>query len=275
MPAQRHEVFVNLRGELVGINSAIFSRSGGYQGVGFAIPVDVVRNVTSQLIDTGEVRRGFLGVTFGPVSEALSEAYDVPRGAAQVESVTPSSAAERAGLEAGDVIVSVDGRRLRDYNELRTIIANKLPGDEVSLRVVRDGKERQLTVSLGTRNEEELAANSAGRPSDSSEAEPMEALGITLRDSSPELLTRFGFTDEALNGILITDVVQSSDAYREADLRRGDLITEADKKSVRTRGEFERVYESIAPGDMFLVRVTRADRSAQRSFITALRKPAR
>ncbi len=266
---------VNLRGEIVGINSAIFSRSGGYQGVGFAIPVDVVRNVTSQLIDTGEVRRGFLGVTFGPVSEALSKAYDVPRGAAQVESVTPSSAAERAGLEAGDVIVAVDGRRLRDYNELRTIIANKLPGDEVSLRVVRDGRERQITVNLGTRKDEELAANNTGRPGDSPDAAPMEALGITLRDSSPELLGRFGFSDDGLKGVLITDVEQSSDAFREADLRRGDLITEADKKPVRTRSDFERVYESVAPGDMFLVRATRANRSIERSFITALRQPAR
>ncbi len=263
---------VNLRGELIGINSAIFSRSGGYQGVGFAIPVDVVSNVTTQLIDSGTVERGFLGVSFGPVSPSLSRALDVPRGAAQVESITESSAAEKAGLRPGDVITTVDGFDLQDYNQLRTIIGNKLPGDSVELSVVREGDRKKVTVKLGRRDEDAIAQN-LGR-ADSNKAKGMEALGISVRAVTPELLRQIGVSDTKISGVIITEISQSSDAYREADLRERDIITEVDKKGVQNEDEFVRAIDSIKPGELFLVKVVRPAGETTRSFITALNKPA-
>jgi serine protease Do len=228
--------------------------------------------VTTQLIDTGEVRRGFLGVMFGPVSAALSEAFDVPRGAAQIESVTEGSAAARAGLQAGDVIVAIDEMKLKDYNELRTIIANKLPGETVQLAIVRDGKERSVSVTLGTRDDDAIARSEPTDETGSGDA--MEVLGFGLTDATPDILGRLGFTDENTKGVVITEIDRSSDAYGEADLREGDLITEIDRKPISNRREFKRALDSIAAGDMFLVRVMRPAGQTTRSFITALSKPA-
>ncbi len=261
---------VNLRGELVGINSAIFSRSGGSQGIGFAIPVDVVSNVTTQLIQTGEVKRAFLGVSFGPVSPSLSDAFGVPRGAAQVEGVTAGSAAEIADLKSGDIIVAVNGVQLKDYNQLRTTIANKLPGESVDLLVVRDGKKRTITVKLGQRDDDAIA-----RSEDAPTANPdteLESLGMTISDTSPDLLRRFGFSNESLKGAVITEIDRGSDAYREAELRQGDVITEVDRKPITSRAQLLRAYEAVDAGDMFLVRIVRPAGTDTRSFITALKK---
>jgi serine protease Do len=264
---------VNLRGELVGINSAIFSRSGGYQGIAFSIPVDVVRNVTTQLIETGSVQRGFLGVRFGPVSPSLAEAVSVPRGAAQIESVEQGSAADKARLKPGDIIVAVDGNQLKDYNQLRTIIANKLPGQSVQLSIVRDAEQTDVTVQLGTRDEEAIAANDSGSGTPD-ESESLDGLGLSLSDASPDLLARYGYSEEGLKGVIVTNVEQNSDSYREAELRPGDLITEVDKKSISSRAEFLRAIGSVGAGDMFLIRVNRPAGESTRTFITALKKPS-
>ncbi|MBT8399093.1 MAG: Do family serine endopeptidase [Rhodothermia bacterium] len=263
---------VNLRGELIGINSAIFSRSGGYQGVGFAIPVDVVDNVTTQLIDDGVVKRAFLGVSFGPVSPALADAFGVPRGAAQVESVTEGSAAEEADLRSGDIITAIDGYQLKDYNQLRTIIGNKLPGATVKLDIVRDGDVKELAVKLGERDEDAIAgAINGGTESD--EPSEMNRLGIEIRDLTASLRRSLQLDDESIQGVVVSSIDESSDAYREADLRRGDIIVELDKKEVTSVSDFERLYSDLDGGDHFLVRVMRPARGATRSFITALVKP--
>lgn len=140
---------VDLRGRLIGINTAIYSRTGGYQGIGFAVPVNTVRNVSEQLIASGSVARGRLGIEYGPASESLIQALDLPRGAAVIGRVAQGSAADRAGLEPGDVIVAVDGDRLQKPLELSQIIGMKKPGDRVRLTINRDGDIREFTVRLG------------------------------------------------------------------------------------------------------------------------------
>jgi len=225
---------VDLQGRLIGINSAIFSRSGGNQGIGFAIPVDVVQNVADQLIEHGSVRRGMLGVNFDGVSEALSNLLDVPRGAAQITRVT-------------------DG----------------------SLGVINQetGQKRTVDVTLGERPDEEAVANN--RPDAEREAESgVEALGLTnLRDVSDEILQSLGLEQQEITGVVITGINESSQAFRSAELRRGDIITEVDRKPVDSRSEFLRIYRDIKAGESFLVRVVRSQNGDPVSFLTALTKP--
>ncbi len=269
---------VDLRGRLIGLNSAIYSsRSGGSQGIGFAIPVNVVENVTTQLIESGSVQRGFLGVSFDRVPEALAEALNVPRGAAQVSEVLPGSAAEATGLQEGDIITKVDGNELRDSNQLRTIIANLAPGDEIALDIVRDDELLNITVTLGTRPDETNADNRQPDRNDNEDSS-VNDLGLSLSNPTPATLRRLGLEDP-FEGVLITTVDPNSPAAREAELQQGDIITEIDKQRVEDLDDFEQVYRRIEKGETFLIRVLRLQPNADpnnptlRPFLTALTKP--
>ncbi len=270
---------VDLRGRLIGLNSAIYSRSGGSQGIGFAIPVNVVENVTTQLIETGDVERAQLGVFFDRVSETLADALGVPRGAAQVSEIRNGSAAEKAGIQEGDIITAVNGQELRDFNQLRTMIGNLRPGDVVDLELVRDGEQLAFTVELGKRNPL-VAENDQPEENDRDEDSSMEDLGLSLSNLTPATLRRLGLEEaEPFEGVLITAVDPNSLAAREAELRRGDIITEIDKQSVEKLDDFEQVYRRIGKGETFLVRVLRLQPGAEpnnptlRPFLTALTKP--
>lgn len=265
---------VNLNAELIGINSAIVSRSGGYQGISFAIPVPLVDNVTTQLIENGEVQRGYLGVMFDGVSETLANALDVPRGSAQITSVNPDTPAEEAGLEAGEVIVAVDGQQLSNFNQLRTIVSNKRPGDSVRLTVVnQDGEERRVTVELASRDEA-LAQNTTPSSNNEGGDQSLQSLGLSMQTVTPAILQRLGLEPaDEYRGVVITDIDENSMAYREADLRRGDIITEVNKQPIESRRDFMEVYREIDEGASFLVRATRIQAGEPTSFITALTKP--
>ncbi len=266
---------VDLRGRLVGINSAILSRTGGNQGIGFAIPVNVVENVTSQLIASGTVQRGFLGISFDRVPASLADALNVPRGAAQVSSVVPGSAADKAGLQEGDVVTKVNGQQLRDAYEIRTIVGNLLPGDEVEIEFVRDGQARTVTARLGALEDNEPVAADERRGQGGGEEGSMARLGLSLSDLTPAMLERLGLQNAGtLEGVVITDIDATSDAFRQAELRRGDVITEIDKQPVKNLAAFKKVYRDIQKGDTFLVRVLRpAGDQPPRPFLTALTKP--
>ncbi len=273
-PGNSGGALVNIRGELIGINSAILSRSGGSQGIGFAIPIDIVENVTSQLISTGEVKRGYLGISFGTVSPALAKAYDVPRAAAQVSTVEPGLAADKAGLKPGDLIVKVDDKKLNDYNALAVSIANRLPGETVQLAIVREGKEITVPVKLGLRPADEVIADRMRGSTPDVPSEEMTGLGLKLADLNAQTLQALGMEgDLAEKGVLIADIDTDSDAFRDAELRKGDIITEIDKKAVNGRSNFEKVYRNIDSGDTFIIRVHRFIGGVDQTFITALVKP--
>lgn len=263
---------VNLKGELIGINSAIYSRTGGNQGIGFAIPVDVVRNVTDQLIETGAVERGNLGVYFEGVSTSLSEALEVPRGAAQVTRVLENSAAENAGLKTGDIIIAVDGFTLQDPNQLRTIIGNKRPGENVALRIVREDDTRTINVRLGRRSEA-LAENEGRTPTERrDEGANFEALGLSVQDLTERIREATGIGDE-VQGVLLANVDPNSEAAREANLRRNDIIVEVNRQRITSERDFRQVFRDIEAGDTFLVRVLRYVGENPVTLTTALTKP--
>ncbi len=269
---------VNLRGELVGINTAILSRTQQYAGIGFAIPVDLVQNVTAQLIEDGTVERGYLGVGFAQVPETLSEALGVPRGAAQITQVQPGTPADEGGLETGQVIVAINEQQLTNYNQLRTTIGSMAPGDEVAMTVVNsDGERRTVEVTLGEQPDDLFPgqADEEGEDDEDGASESISALGLDVRNVTPEVLQRLGLeNEERYQGVLITDVDRGSAAYRDADLRRGDIIVEVAEERVRSQDEFTEAYGSVEAGEAFIVRVLRRQADDVVSFVTALRKPA-
>ncbi len=252
---------VNLRGEIVGINTAIATRTGGYQGIGFAIPADIASNVANQLISKGKVSRGYLGVEYTGVTEALARALNIQKGAAQVVRVVPDGPAAKAGLKEGDIIIAVDGKLLKDPNDLAIIVANRAPGEKVTLEILRDGKRKKVTVTLGERPSQ-IAAVQEGK------LDLKEQLGIQLENLTPQLRKQFNIPEDA-RGVLVTEVDPTSEAAQDAGIQPGDLIVEVDKKPVTSVEEFERIYEKIEPGKPFLLRIRRGDYY----LLTALTKP--
>jgi Do/DeqQ family serine protease len=214
---------VNTRGELVGINTQIVSPSGGNIGIGFAIPSQMAETVMTQLVTNGKVHRGQLGVTIQGVTDEMAKSLGLDRvEGALVSKVVAGSPADKAGVERGDVIVSVDGERLADGNALRNRIASLAPGTSVSLGLVRDGKPVTAPVKLG-----ELRAAKA-------ESEPAEAkeggkLGLSVEPLSPERAKQLGLETE--RGLLVAAVDPEGPAA-EAGLRPGDVIQEVNRKPV-------------------------------------------
>jgi serine protease Do len=266
---------VNLNGELIGINTAIATRTGGFQGIGFAIPVDIVENVVGQLIETGDVERGYLGVSFGPVSPSFARAFDIPTGAAQVSSIEEDARGVRpaaeAGLEAGDVIVAVDGQTLRAPGDLLGAVGNLRPGDEIEVTYIRDDDRRTTTVELGVRPADQQAANRPRRDRQPSrdDARSQEMMGMTLTDLTAATAREFGY-DEDAEGVIVTGVERSSEAFRDANIRPGDLILRVEGEAVASLGDFERMVDSIDEGESFLLTLRRA--GGEQIYRTALTK---
>ena len=210
----------NLRGEVVGINSQIYSRTGGYQGVSFAIPIDVAVEVRDQLVEFGRVQRGRIGVTIQDVNQALADSFglDRPRGAL-VSSVERGSPADKAGLKPGDVILGVDGDGVEHSGQLPSIVARVKPGGEIKLEVWRDGKSREFDVTVGELEEQRVAMN---REDDES---PSGRLGLAVRPLSPAERSQAG-TDGAL---LVED---SEGPAALAGVEPGDIILAVNGRSV-------------------------------------------
>jgi serine protease Do len=201
----------NMAGEVIGINSQIYSRTGGYQGLSFAIPIDVAISIQDQILKHGKVRRGRLGISIQEVNQSLAESFGLakPTGAL-ISSVEKDSPAARGGLESGDVILSVDGREIQSSSELPPIIAGIRPGDSTRLRIWRKGKTREIKVKVGSANPEDVA------DSDSKETRSGK-LGLTLRPLRPEEARRL---DDG-TGLMVES---ASGAAARAGIRAGDVV---------------------------------------------------
>lgn len=269
---------VDLRGRLVGINTAIYSRTGGYQGIGFSVPVNTVRSVSEQLIAHGSVERGRLGVEYGPASESLIRALNLPRGAASIANVVEGSAAAKAGIQSGDVIVAINGTQLTNYLQISQMISNMRPGENVQITVNRDGQVRNFNVRLGTAEQpNENAANRAPRgdrpgQEDQTEERRMNDLGMALSNVTPQLAQQLGY-DANTKGVLVADVNNNSEAFKDANIREGMLIVEVNRQKVASVRDFEKVYGAVKPGATFLVRVRVPGENNE--IVTALTKPAK
>lgn len=239
----------NLEGEVVGVNSQIFTRSGGSIGLSFAIPSKVVKNIVDQLRDNGEVVRGWLGVSIQDVDRTLAESFglDRPRGAL-VAMVGEGSPAERAGIQSGDIIVDVDDEAIEVSADLPHVIGLMTPGSEVTMTLMRDGDEETMLVEIGA-----LAAGQTPRVvANLTEPGVLRALGMSVRDLDRD--------DEAeadlRGGVVVMDVDRDSAAY-EAGVRGGDVITRFGKRAISRISDMEAALEKVESGDSVSVRLIR------------------
>jgi serine protease Do len=235
---------VNLNGELVGINTAIIGQAN--VGVGFAIPGNTAQWVMEQIIDKGEVTRGYLGIVPKTVDKNLAIAFglDEPKGVlvAEVSNDTP---ADKAGLQEGDVIFEIDDVEVNDENQLRSVIAAIPPDSDIELLIIRDGKERTITATLTKRPDE-------GRVASAPERRSSDKLGIVVRDLNDEIIERFGYAVD--EGVFISDVQRGSVADREGVPQYG-LIREINRVAVTSVREFDQEINKIKSGEIILLRI--------------------
>jgi serine protease Do len=236
---------VNTSGQLIGINTAIISRSGGNQGIGFAIPIAMAREVMDQLVKTGKVVRGYMGAGVQDITPELSRAFKLSgtQGAA-ITSVEEGTPAERAGLKAGDVVTAVNGEPITDAGHLRLRISRTAPGTAVKLTVQRPEGQRELTVTLGTLPDRAGAAGRGGEdeggPLSGGAAGALE--GVSVTDLTPEIAGELQLP-RGSRGVVVSRVRTDSPAY-EAGLRRGDVITQVNRKRVSSVRDFEQAIGS-------------------------------
>jgi serine protease Do len=219
---------LNLRGEVVGINTAIFSQSGGNIGIGFAIPSNSVKDLLPQLRDKGKVVRGYVGATVQKISPEIAESLGLKQtGGALVADVVRGGPAEKAGLKVGDVIVEFDKKIIKDSADLPAAVARVAPGTSVQLKIAREGKQISLPITVGEMKDSEVIA-SIGPESD---------LGLTVQPVTPDIAQSLGL--ERAEGLVVASVKPGS-AADDAGLRSGDVITQVNRHPVKNLADYNR-----------------------------------
>ncbi len=260
-PGNSGGALVDAEGRLVGINTAILSRSGGFQGVGFAVPINMARYVMDRLITTGKVTRGYLGINIQPLSPDLAKEFNLPdeSSGVLVGGVSPNSPAAKAGLRDGDVITELNGKKITDPRSLQLQVAQIAPGTKVNVHVLRSesgGKAstKTLAATLGEMPQEALAAMGGSRNSpeeDNGGKQNMDALdGVEVTDIDQAARRELNIP-RTVRGALVVNVDQSSTAA-EAGLRQGDVIVEINRQPVRNADEAVALSEKVKGGRVLL-----------------------
>ncbi len=241
---------VDYLGRLVGINTAIFSRSGGNQGIGFAVPSNVARFVMESLLRTGKVSRGFLGIMPQEITPELARTFKVEEGVGVlVSQVTPGSAADKAGMRKGDVLMEAEGQRVDTPDDFRFKVASMPPGTKVRFRIIRDGKQMEIAATLAERPDLAKAA-----PAPVIEPDPDVLDGVEVADLDADNRKEFR-VPEGVEGVLITKVEPESPSG-VAGIRKGDVIQEIARKPVKTADEAVKMSEDLKKEREVLVLVS-------------------
>ncbi|MFH1844645.1 MAG: DegQ family serine endoprotease [bacterium] len=237
-PGNSGGALVNLWGELVGMNTAILSRSGGSQGIGFAIPSNMAQRIMDSLREHGKVDRAWLGVSIRAVNQAMAEYHglDRPRGVI-IENVNDDTPAAAAGLEVGDIILSVDDHQVNSVAGLRNRISLSPVGHDAKLEILRDGREKRVTVELGALPDEVQVASTNRQGNEADDGID----GVTVRELTTRT-RRLAGVPEDVDGVIVTEVAASSAAAREG-LERGDVILEIAKESVNDLDDYRRLLQ--------------------------------
>ncbi len=252
-PGNSGGALVNVDGELIGINTAIFSRSGGYMGIGFAVPSNMARSVMSSLIKTGKVVRGWLGVSIQKVTKDLAKQFGLKdSNGALIGEVMAGTPAKAGGIKDGDVIISYDGKAIDSPTTLRNFVAQTAVGKRVNVIVVRDGKQKTLRIKIG---EQPKDIAEAGIATENDNNESSALAGLEVRTLTDEISRQIGLP-EGTTGVVIASVEPNSSA-QEAGLRKGDVIVELNRKKVRKLSDFKKIAKNVNTKNNILLRVKR------------------
>lgn len=263
-PGNSGGALVNIEGALIGINTMIYSRTGGYMGIGFAVPINMARDIMEDLIYEGKVIRGWIGVAIQDIDPATRDALDLGnRRGVLIGDVYDGQPAAKAGIQRGDIVLSIDEVEVGGANELRNLVATLDPGEKVPVVVLRDGKEKELSLKVGRRDQEtlrKLAKKGQGEQDSPKEAEKLqERLGITVANLTARKRSEYGIP-RRVKGVVVVEVNQEFiDASRV--LKEGDVISEVKIKErgfrrVSSVKEFDKATAGLEGGDsvMFLIR---------------------
>lgn len=248
---------VNVRGELIGVNTAIISRTGGYEGIGFAVPSNMVRSVMTQLIKDGKVTRGWVGVAIQQVTPELAKNFGLkkPEGALVTE-VFDNSPAQKAGLKRGDIILKVNNKDIDDVEKLRNFIAQSRVGSRIALDVLRDTKPIELSLTVA-----ELAQEAAESSIDSSKKGRSSGenflAGFSVMDINSDTAKQLGLPGNVYGVVIVS--VEPDSAADEAGLKKGDLIQEVNKARINNLNDFNKAVSHIRRGDTVLLFINRGE----------------
>ncbi len=244
---------LNIRGEAVGMNTAIFSRSGGYMGIGFAIPINMAKSIEQQLRKSGKVTRGWLGILIQDITEDLAKSFGLKdTSGALISEVTEGSPAKKSGLLQGDIVTAINGTLVTDVADLRNKIAMTPPHTELTLRILRDGKEKDLVVSVGEQPGDLATITKKMTGTTLSE------MGLSLQDLTDEVAEQFGYSKN--QGVLIADVEPDSPAA-QVGLQAGQLVEEVNRTRVQNLKELQQALKKSSNPKQVLLRVRAGERS--------------
>ncbi len=255
----------NLRGEVIGINSAIVRPEIG-QGIGFAVPINLAKSLLPQLREKGKVTRGFMGVSVGELTPDLAQAFGFQAGTkgALVQNVVPRGPAAKAGVEAGDLIVSINGKAVDSPGTLTRTVALVPPGDKVDVTILRKGEKKNLSFKVAQRPEDESVVGRGESEGGEEErggpaSNKTPKLGVSLAPLTPELSRELGVGGEG-SGVVVTDVADGGPAQRSG-IRRGDVILEVNRRPVKRPDDVKGAIDKMKEGEMALLRVRRGDQA--------------
>jgi serine protease Do len=244
---------LNIRGQAVGINTAIFSRSGGYMGIGFAIPINMAKSIEQQLRKGGKVTRGWLGILIQDVNEDLAKSFGRKEGGgALISEVTDNSPAKKSGLLQGDIVTAINGAAVTDVADLRNKIAMTPPNTDLTLQILRDGKEKEVVVTVG-----EQPANMKSIAKKMTET-TLSEMGLTLQDLTDEIAGQFGYKKD--QGVLIADVDPDSPAA-QIGLQAGQLVEEVNRIRVHNLKELQEALKKSSNPKQVLLRIRAGENS--------------
>ncbi len=245
-PGNSGGALVNSSGELVGINTAIFSTSGGYMGIGFAIPSDMAKTVMDSIIKHGKVVRGWLGVSIQNLTPELAKSLGIKETeGALIAGIESHSPADKAGFKRGDLVIALDGKKIVDSTNLRNMVSATPPGKKVDFKIIREGKEQTITATLGEYKEKKIVKKTEYNNI---------MKDVTVQELTPSMQDKLNLP-ENLTGVVITDVGQDSPA--QGLLQPGDVIEEINKMAIRSAQDYDKAVSKLGEHDAVLLLIYR------------------